>query len=93
MLSKKSENEFNGHGNGGGEGGGNGAPSSYAHTTWPMEGRTDGTRPRVHRNSVVNLYTRLPFIRDSVDLRLVCPKIVSKIQLVLSQNCPQNFLA
>ena len=44
MLSKKSENEFNGHGNGGGEWGGrgNGAPSSYAHTTWPTEGRTDG---------------------------------------------------
>ena len=38
-------------------------------------------------------YTQLPLIRDSVDLRLVCPKIVSKIQLVLSQNCPQNFLA
>ena len=38
MLSKKSENEFNGHGNGGG-GRGNGAPS-YAHTTWPTEGRT-----------------------------------------------------
>ena len=34
-------------------------------------------------------YTQLPFIRDSVDLRLDCPKNFAEIWLVMSQSCPK----
>ena len=37
-------------------------------------------------------YTQCPLIRDSVNLRLVCPKIWLKIWLVVSHSCPIYFV-
>ena len=38
------------------------------------------------------IYTQCPLIRDSVNLRLVCPKIWLKIWLVVSHSCPIYFV-
>ena len=34
----------------------------------------------------VEMYTQLPFIRDTVDFRLVCPKMFAEFWIVMSQN-------
>ena len=47
--------------------------------------------PLLHKLQRKDRYTQLPLIRDSVNVRLVCPKIWLKIRLVVSHSCHINF--